>query len=222
MHIYTSDWPSVYLSQWIKCNYPMFLLSFNFFKIWLCFFFFLSISNLTLPDLTWWMMSKSWSSADCNRVCLPIWAATRFSRSALISDPRPPSLPVVCERRAAVSLIRPAEEVRKGALLAAAGLPSYFLTRRHAPLHGRVLRSRRGLSESVAGGQVADQEQGSSLEASPLKVAGGGSTSSWSMKCLCIFTFFWFLCLWVFGETALKRGTFKTFWIFSAPPGQWW
>lgn len=64
--------------------------------------------------------------------------------------------------------------MRKGALLAAAGLPSYFLTRRHAPLHGRVLRSRRGLSESVAGGQVADQEQGSSLEASPLKMAGEG------------------------------------------------
>lgn len=93
------------------------------------------------------------------RVRAPLWAATRFRRvrwSLILVLPRC----LWSERgEQPVSLIRPPEEVRKGALLAALGLPSYFLTRRHAPLHGRVLRSRPGPSESAAGGQVADQER---------------------------------------------------------------
>lgn len=72
----------------------------------------------------------------CVCVCASIWAPTTFRRWSLI-----PVLPRCLWSEQPVSLIRPPEEVRKGAPLAALGLPSYFLTRRHAPLHGRVLRS---------------------------------------------------------------------------------
>lgn len=69
---------------------------------------------------------------------------------------------------------------------------------------------------------MADQEQGSSLEASPLKMAGEGERWGVDIKLkheVFVHFYIFLVSLFVsFGETALKHGAFKTFLIASAPP----